>query len=176
MPFDKIDLEILKILQEDSRTPFTKIAEEVSKIISGENHLREEQKIPDTTIHFRVRKLKESGVIKRFSIDVSPKTLGFETIGVLKISVGGHILKKISLTRTERIGLQLSRSPNIIFVGIGEDHLTIYALAVFKDRNQFLNLIENLRRNPDIDLVEYNLLTDIKKGEEVLKPIPVEVK
>ncbi|WEU40754.1 MAG: winged helix-turn-helix transcriptional regulator [Candidatus Odinarchaeum yellowstonii] len=175
MPFDRIDLEILKILQEDSRTPFTKIAEEVSKKLSGRNRLREEQKIPDTTIHFRVRKLKETGVIKRFTIDVSPKMLGFETIGILKISVGGHILKKISLSRAERISSQLSNSPNIVFVGIGGDRLTIYAVVVAKDRNQFLNLVEDLRKNPDIDLIDYNLLADIKKGEEVLKPLPVEV-
>ncbi len=175
MNFDKIDLEILKILQEDSRTPFTKIAEEVSKTIGGKNHISVDQKIPDTTIHFRVKKLKESGVIKRFSIDISPKILGFEIIGIIKINVGGHILKKISLSRAERISLQLSNAPNIVFVGIGEDRLTIYALVVARDRNQFLSLVENIRKNPDIDLIDYNLLSEIKKGEEVLKPLPVEV-
>jgi len=170
---DKIDLQILKILQEDSRTPFTKIAEDISKTLGEKDLTREVQKIPDTTIHFRVKKLKESGVIKRFSINISPRILGFETIAILKVNVGGHILKKISLNRAERISIQLSKSPNTVFVGVGQDGVTIHALLIARDRDEFLNLVENLRKNPDIDSIEYNIFSDIKKGEEVLNPLPI---
>ena len=48
----ELDEKILERLSDDSRKAFTKIAKELD--------------VPDTTIHFRVKKLKDSGIIKKF--------------------------------------------------------------------------------------------------------------
>jgi len=48
------DLEILRGLMKNSRVAFTKLAEEIG--------------IPDTTLHFHVKKMKEKGIIKKFTI------------------------------------------------------------------------------------------------------------
>jgi DNA-binding Lrp family transcriptional regulator len=173
MPLDNLDRYILRMLQEDSRTPFTKIAEEISSKLIKDKELKTGEKIPDTTIHFRVKKLRDNKIINRFTIDIHPKAVGFNLIGIAKLIVGGHIIKKISLNRTIKLASDLSKNPLINFVGIDEDGTTIHILMLTRDRKEFMNIIEKIRKNPDVDSLEYHILSDIKKGEEITKPVPI---
>lgn len=59
---DEVDVNILAILQEDARTPFTKIAEKLS--------------VSDATIHLRVRKLEDAGVIEKYTIVLNEEKMG----------------------------------------------------------------------------------------------------
>jgi len=59
---DDIDREILRMLQDNSRVAFKRIAEKVG--------------VSEATIFVRVKNLKKKGVIKRFTVIVSPELLG----------------------------------------------------------------------------------------------------
>ena len=59
---DAVDRKILEMLQDNARTAFRKIAEEAG--------------VSEATIFIRVRKLREKGVIRRFTALVSPELLG----------------------------------------------------------------------------------------------------
>lgn len=59
---DEIDREILRMLQDNARISFRKIAEKLN--------------VSETTIFMRVRKLLKKKVIKRFTAIVSPEMLG----------------------------------------------------------------------------------------------------
>jgi len=59
---DEIDREILRMLQDNSRVAFKRIAEKVG--------------VSEATIFVRVKNLKKKGVIKRFTVIVSPELLG----------------------------------------------------------------------------------------------------
>ena len=59
---DSTDKVILKMLQENARIAFKKIAEKVG--------------VSEATIFVRVRKLQKNGVIKRFTALVSPELVG----------------------------------------------------------------------------------------------------
>jgi len=59
---DSIDKEILRMLQDDARISFKKIAEKIG--------------VSEATIFVRVKKLRKNGVIKRFTAIVSPDLLG----------------------------------------------------------------------------------------------------
>ncbi|MEM2214180.1 MAG: Lrp/AsnC family transcriptional regulator [Candidatus Nezhaarchaeales archaeon] len=59
---DEIDLKILRMLQENARTPFSKIASSVG--------------VSEATVHLRVQKLKKLGVIKSFRAIVDPVKVG----------------------------------------------------------------------------------------------------
>ncbi|MFW9835214.1 MAG: AsnC family transcriptional regulator, partial [Candidatus Thorarchaeota archaeon] len=48
---DQLDRDLIRILQKDAKTPFTKIAKDLDQ--------------PDTTIHFRAKRLKENDVVTR---------------------------------------------------------------------------------------------------------------
>ncbi|MHC1628195.1 MAG: Lrp/AsnC family transcriptional regulator [Candidatus Nezhaarchaeales archaeon] len=59
---DEIDLKILRTLQEDARTPFSKIASSIG--------------VSEATVHLRVQKLKRLGVIKGFRAVIDPAKVG----------------------------------------------------------------------------------------------------
>jgi Lrp/AsnC family transcriptional regulator for asnA, asnC and gidA len=59
---DAVDLNILSFLQENSRTPFTKIAEKL--------------RVSDATIHLRVKKMEELGLIEKYTIIINEEDIG----------------------------------------------------------------------------------------------------
>ena len=71
--FDKLNLKILKMLQEDGRLPFTKMAQKL--------------KLSESTIRKRVQALKEKGVIKKFTIEVDPFRIGMRTVAIVGVDV-----------------------------------------------------------------------------------------
>ncbi len=73
---EKIDdkgKKILEILKEDSRTPYTEIAKEVG--------------VSEATVRKRIGKMKEKGVIDRFTIKLDPSSLGFDMVTLLGLDV-----------------------------------------------------------------------------------------
>lgn len=69
---DEVDMKILRLLQEDARTPFSKVAKEVG--------------ISEATVHMRVKKLRELGVLKGFQalVDASSVGRGLTAITLIK--------------------------------------------------------------------------------------------
>ncbi len=59
---DEIDLKILRMLQENARTPFSKIASSIG--------------VSEATVHLRVQKLKRLGVIKGFRATIDSVKVG----------------------------------------------------------------------------------------------------
>jgi len=53
---DETDIGIINILQKDARKKFTEIGEELG--------------ISDATVHLRVRKLEDAGIIKKFTVSI----------------------------------------------------------------------------------------------------------
>ncbi len=58
------DIELVRILMENSRTPFIEIARRLG--------------VSEATVRKRVRKLEREGVIRKYTVDVDPRRLGFE--------------------------------------------------------------------------------------------------
>jgi len=63
--------DIIKILQENSRTPYLEIAKALG--------------VSETAIRKRVKKLEEKGIIRKYTIEVDPKKLGFEVNALIGI-------------------------------------------------------------------------------------------
>ncbi len=57
------DIKLIKILLNNSRLPYTKIADELG--------------VTEAAIRKRIRKLEDQGVIKRYTVYVDPKVLGY---------------------------------------------------------------------------------------------------
>jgi Lrp/AsnC family transcriptional regulator for asnA, asnC and gidA len=63
MELDETDRAILRLLQEDARMPFSEIAREID--------------MSSATVHDRVNKLEEEGVIQGYHAKVDPKAAGY---------------------------------------------------------------------------------------------------
>ncbi len=70
---DKVDREILHQLMNDSRKSFQEIAREL--IVSG------------GTIHVRINKMKEAGIIKGSKLVIDPRKLGLEVCAFIGVNL-----------------------------------------------------------------------------------------
>ena len=65
MNLDDTDREILRILQEDARTPFSEVARRID--------------MSSATVHDRVSRMEEAGVIEGYHARVDPSSVGVGT-------------------------------------------------------------------------------------------------
>ena len=70
---DNKDRRILNLLQENSRTSYTHIAEELS--------------VSEATVRYRVKNLIENGVISRFTVLLNPRKIGYPITGILLVKI-----------------------------------------------------------------------------------------
>lgn len=81
---DSVDIELLRILHEDARTPIAEMARALS--------------MSSPSVSERLRRLRESGVIRSFTIEVDPALLGYELVLYIRISpLPGQLSKVVSL-------------------------------------------------------------------------------
>ncbi len=78
---DKLDIMILAKLLEDSRIPFRRLARSLS--------------VSESTIYLRVRKLRNSRILKSYTIDVDLNKLGFLQQVYVEIKVMPQYIKNI---------------------------------------------------------------------------------
>lgn len=68
---DDIDKKILNILQEDARTPFSRIAKMLN--------------LSEATIHMRIKRMISNGIIKGFYVDIDPEKIGLSVVAFVLI-------------------------------------------------------------------------------------------
>ena len=151
---DETDQNIIRFLKEDARIAYTKIAENLN--------------IPDTTVHFRIKKLKnEKKIIKQFTILLSPENLGYNVSALVKIRVGDHIVKEISVKRAIQIGKDFAKEMNFCFLATAEDGTILYGIIFMKNEEELEEFASKIRHDPDIIDVELIKLTEVIKGSEL---------
>lgn len=78
---DEIDRKIIEMLQDDSRKPFVDIAKELG--------------VSDPTIHGRVKKLQEAGIIKKFTMVLEPEKMEKGIAAFVEINVKPNTIDEI---------------------------------------------------------------------------------
>jgi Lrp/AsnC family transcriptional regulator for asnA, asnC and gidA len=73
MDIDDTDRAILRALQADARKPFSEIAREID--------------MSSATVHDRVTRMEEAGVIRGYHADVNPRAVGFGTSAIVGLRV-----------------------------------------------------------------------------------------
>jgi DNA-binding Lrp family transcriptional regulator len=126
------------------------------------------QNIPDTTILFRIRKLQQAGVIKRFTVSIDQEMLGYPVSGVMFIEIGGHILRDITIEHTQKIKAELEGRPNVIFLTLNETETGIFAFILGKQTNDLQEIFDSLKDNPDVVDARLWFLKQPTKGDSLI--------
>jgi DNA-binding Lrp family transcriptional regulator len=150
---DQLDRDLLRILQKDAKTPFTRIAEELKQ--------------PDTTIHFRAKRLKESNTITRYCALVQPEALGFTASAIFRIEIGGHILPEISKERTRSFAEEIAENEQFLWVAVDEEPMIVHALTMGVDEEDLQKRAKTLRKSPDVVKVTMTPVSTVVKGWEL---------
>ena len=148
---DDVDREILKRLIEDSRTSFQEIARDL--IVSG------------GTIHVRVNKMKEAGIITGSKMKVDFTRLGLEVCAFVGINLRSAGDYKTVLDKLDVL-------PEIVEVHYTTGNYSMFVKVLAKNTKELhLFLIEKLQAIPEIQSTETLISLDnpIMRDSEIPK-------
>ena len=139
---DKTDVKILKVITEDARLSYRKIAKKIG--------------VSTLTVLSRMKKMEENGIIKGYSALIDHKQLGMDMTAILEVkTTKGH----------SAIKDQLKKLDNVygIWGVTGQNDLMI--LAKFSDTDMLSKFTKKLFSIPAVDGIETHLVLDTIKED-----------
>ena len=140
---DKVDLQILTILQEDCRISFRKLADKMH--ISG------------VMAASRIKNLEGKGVLKGYTAILDPVKLGFDLTAVIFIQTEGGYLKDLEN--------ELSQMANVIALYEITGDFDVVAVVKLKDRDSLNSLLKNLLVTPHIKKTMTDVTLNVVKED-----------
>jgi Lrp/AsnC family transcriptional regulator, regulator for asnA, asnC and gidA len=122
LKFDKLDLNILQQLMHDANISYAEIGKKLY-VSAG-------------TIHVRIKKLQEAGVINGMKYNVDLKKLGYDVIAFV-----GIYLEKSSLY--DAVAKDLKKIPEIVRMNYTTGNYSIFAEVVCKDIGQLRSILHD---------------------------------
>jgi len=133
MKLDEKDMKILEILKENSEMTSSKISKKIN--------------IPITTIHNRVKKMKQLGIIKNFTINIDYEKTGKPLTAYILLTVNQNLPnKKISQSD---IGKKIKILEDVESVDIVTGAIDMLIKARIKTMHDLNNLITSKLRKID---------------------------
>ncbi|MDQ6763304.1 MAG: Lrp/AsnC ligand binding domain-containing protein [Bacteroidota bacterium] len=151
---DKLDLQIIHEMLENADTPYVELGKKL--FVSG------------GTIHVRIKKLEEFGIVKGKRLSVNIKKLGYDITAFI-----GIFLEKSSMY--DIVAKELEKIPEIVRLNYTTGNYSMYAEIVCKDIDQLrfvlhdeLQKIKGIERTETlISLVEsFNRNVQVTKAED----------
>src|SRR5690606_27513694 len=146
LDIDNVDLKIISLLNEDAKTPYTEIAKKVY-VSSG-------------TVHVRMRKLEEMGIVKSATLNIDFSKLGYDISAFL-----GIYLEKSSLY--DQVIERLKGVSEVIHAYYTTGNYSIFAKIICKDTNHLREVLNKIQSVEGIDRTE----TLIVLEESINRPI-----
>ena len=149
MDIDHIDRKILSILMRDAKKPYTEFAKEIH--VSG------------GTVHVRMNKLKDMGIVQGFNLVVDYNKLGYDVAAFL-----GIYLDKSSLY--DEVSEQLKNIPEIVGAHYTTGNYSIFAKIICKDTDHMRDVLhDKIQKIVGIQRTE----TFISLDESIDRPIDI---
>ena len=146
---DKLDLQIIHEMMENAEVSYADLGKKL--FVSG------------GTIHVRIKKLKEFGIVRGTKLNVNLKYLGFDVIAFI-----GIYLEKSSLY--DSVAKELRRIPEIVRLNYTTGNYSMFAEIVCKDINQLRFVLhDELQKIKGIERTE----TFISLDESFNRNVPV---
>lgn len=146
---DKLDKQILSLLMRNAKQAYTEIAKQLH--VSG------------GTIHVRMKKLEDAGVVKGYNLAIDYGKLGYDICAFL-----GIYLDKSSLY--DDVAAELERIPEIVAVHYTTGLYSIFAQIICRDTAHLRDVLhDKIQKISGIQRTE----TFISLQESVERPIDV---
>jgi Lrp/AsnC family transcriptional regulator for asnA, asnC and gidA len=144
---DDLDRKILSILMRNGKKPYTEIGQEL--YVSG------------GTIHVRMKKLEEAGIVRGYNLIVDYEKLGYDVVSFL-----GIYLDKSSLY--DEVAKELEAIPEIVGAHYTTGLYNIFAKVVCRDTGHLRDVLhDKIQRIKGIQRTE----TFISLDESINRPL-----
>ena len=96
------NIKLIKILMTNSRMPYTRLAEMFG--------------VSEAAIRKRLRKLEKDGIIRKYTVEVNPRKLGFDVNALIGIDTKPEfytsVIEKLKNSKRNFIGASAKKSKN----------------------------------------------------------------
>jgi len=144
---DDLDLKIIKLLQEDSRISYNKMASKLGASVG--------------TIYNRVKSLEEKGILKGYTAIIDPVKLGYGTIAIILVQAeGAHLVE---------VENEIAKIDNVVAVYDITGDFDIAVIARFRDRFELNSLVKKLLSMPYVKRTVTNVVLNVVKEDFRIK-------
>ena len=124
---DELDHSILKILKKDASISLTKIGDMLG--------------VPSPTVYLRVRKMRERGVIKQFTVILGSDEL--RPVRYAFVKVKNYLLSDMSKRVMDEMGESLSEHPDVKFASkVSDEEIFVIWEGEDFDPTSFADVVE----------------------------------
>jgi Lrp/AsnC family transcriptional regulator for asnA, asnC and gidA len=148
---DKLDLQIIQAMMQSANISYAELGKKL--FVSG------------GTIHVRIKKLQELGIVKGTKLHIDHKLLGYDVIAFI-----GIFLEKSSLY--DMVAKELKKIPQIVRLNYTTGNYSMFAEVICKDITELkfvlhdeLQKIKGIERTDTIISLEESFLRDIQMTE-----------
>jgi Lrp/AsnC family transcriptional regulator for asnA, asnC and gidA len=148
---DKLDLQIIQAMMQSANVSYAELGKKL--FVSG------------GTIHVRIKKLQELGIVKGTKLHIDHKLLGYDVIAFI-----GIFLEKSSLY--DMVAKELKKIPQIVRLNYTTGNYSMFAEVICKDISELkfvlhdeLQKIKGIERTDTIISLEESFLRDIQMTE-----------
>jgi len=149
---DDLDREILRLLKEDARMTISEIAEKLGR--------------PESTVHFRIKKLQEKGVIERYTI-VLGRELRPKSLAIVYIQAEMPIIEDFLERYIQHIIKTLSLLPSVL--AVARSSYDSVVVIIGEENNEKLKkfIDDTIRVLPGLRNVEVISIERFHKGRDL---------
>lgn len=138
---DDLDRNILKILQGDAQTNFKTIAERCKTTVG--------------TVHNRIKRLKDDGIIKRMIPELDAKKLGYNVTALIQFQIqGGHL---------QEVEQDITRDPHVCSIYDVTGEYDAVVVAKFRDIDDLNGFVKRMLTNKFILRTSTHLVLSVVK-------------
>jgi DNA-binding Lrp family transcriptional regulator len=140
---DTIDKKLLYELIKDSRTSLRRLAEELG--------------VSPATLHNRLLRLMQEGVIKSFTTLIDYSKLGYSLTAIVMVKVDGkHIIE---------FEKEVSTSENVIAIYDVVGEYDVVIIAKFRGVEDLDNFVKSLLKNPKVERTYTSIVLNVIKED-----------
>jgi len=140
---DDIDRNIIRLLQEDSRKSFNKIAESLGIAVG--------------TAYNRVKNLEDKGILKGYTVILDPTKLGYGLTALILIQADGRYLPEVEK--------EIAKLDEVISIYDITGDYDIAVVARFKNRAMLNNFIKSTLKMPHVSKTVTNVVLNVVKED-----------
>jgi len=146
---DRIDVGILRLLQNDARLSVKEIAAEVG--------------VAPSTTHERINRMRESGVLRGMHVEVDPKALGVGLEALFMIELSKHKRSTVDNLLDEITNVPEVRSAYLV---TGRHDLIVH--VVVRDTQHLKDLaLDRFTNHPGVARIETSIIFDSRQRFEL---------
>jgi DNA-binding Lrp family transcriptional regulator len=144
---DETDRNIIRLLQEDSRKSFNKIAESLGIAVG--------------TAYNRVKNLEDRGILKGYTVILDPTKLGYGLTALILIQADGRYLPEVEK--------ELAKLDEVISIYDITGDYDVAVVARFRNRATLNNFIKSTLKMPHVSKTVTNVVLNVVKEDFKVK-------